>query len=80
MALLENTLSPDQIDSAQYDAIYFTGGHAVMYDFPDSEGLQRITREALRARRCRLLGLPRLLRPAQHPGSPTGPSSSPARG
>lgn len=45
MALLGNTLSPDQIDSTQYDAIYFTGGHAVMYDFPDSEGLQRITRE-----------------------------------
>ncbi|HEX7738111.1 MAG TPA: type 1 glutamine amidotransferase domain-containing protein [Marmoricola sp.] len=45
MALLENTLAPDQIDSTAYDAIYFTGGHAVMYDFPDSEGLQRITRE-----------------------------------
>lgn len=45
MALLESTLSPDQVDSAAYDAIYFTGGHAVMYDFPDSEGLQRITRE-----------------------------------
>ncbi|OMC31211.1 dimethyl sulfoxide reductase [Mycobacterium sp. GA-1841] len=45
MALLENTLSPNEIDSTDYDAIYFTGGHAVMYDFPDSEGLQRITRE-----------------------------------
>ncbi|ATO62326.2 type 1 glutamine amidotransferase domain-containing protein [Mycobacterium avium subsp. hominissuis] len=45
MALLENTRSPDEIDSADYDAIYFTGGHAVMYDFPDSIGLQRITRE-----------------------------------
>lgn len=45
MALLNNTQSPDRIDSADYDAIYFTGGHAVMYDFPDSEGLQRITRE-----------------------------------
>ncbi len=45
MALLENTASPDQIDSADYDAIYFTGGHAVMFDFPGSEGLQRITRE-----------------------------------
>ncbi|MFG3370907.1 type 1 glutamine amidotransferase domain-containing protein [Streptomyces sp. NPDC090032] len=44
-ALLENTASPDQIDASEYDAIYFTGGHAVMYDFPDSEGLQRITRE-----------------------------------
>lgn len=47
MALLENTLSPEQINSADFDAIYFTGGHAVMYDFPDSEGLQRITREIL---------------------------------
>ncbi|MGN6197472.1 type 1 glutamine amidotransferase domain-containing protein [Humibacter sp.] len=45
MALLENTKFPDQIDSADFDAIYFTGGHAVMYDFPDSEGLQRITRK-----------------------------------
>jgi putative intracellular protease/amidase len=45
MALLGDTASPDDIDSADFDAIYFTGGHAVMYDFPDSEGLQRITRE-----------------------------------
>lgn len=45
MALLANTASPDEIRSTEYDAIYFTGGHAVMFDFPDSEGLQRITRE-----------------------------------
>lgn len=45
MALLEDTLSPEQMDSDDYDAIYFTGGHAVMFDFPASEGLQRITRE-----------------------------------
>jgi putative intracellular protease/amidase len=45
MALLETTMRPDQIDAADFDAIYFTGGHAVMYDFPGSEGLQRITRE-----------------------------------
>lgn len=45
MALLENTLRPDQIDADDYDAVSFTGGHAVMYDFPNSEGLQRITRE-----------------------------------
>jgi len=44
MALLEHTLSPDQIDAADYDAIFFTGGHATMYDFPDSGGLQRLTR------------------------------------
>lgn len=45
MALLEDTASPDDIDPAAFDAIYFTGGHAVMFDFPDSAGLQRITRE-----------------------------------
>lgn len=45
MALLAATASPDEVDSTDYDAVYFTGGHAVMFDFPDSEGLQRITRE-----------------------------------
>lgn len=45
MGLLENTAAPDRVDSADFDAIYFTGGHGVMYDFPDSEGLQRIARE-----------------------------------
>ncbi len=45
MALLERTSSPDEVDAADFDAIYFTGGHAVMYDFPDSEGLQRLTRQ-----------------------------------
>lgn len=43
MALLASTARPDGIDPADYNAIYFTGGHAVMWDFPDSEGLQRIT-------------------------------------
>ena len=45
MALLADTLGPDDIDAAEFDAIYFTGGHAVMYDFTDSVGLHRITRE-----------------------------------
>lgn len=45
MALLEDTRSPEEIDAAEFDAIFFTGGHAVMYDFPDSDGLQRISRE-----------------------------------
>lgn len=44
-ALLESTARPDSIDSSDFDAIYFTGGHGVMYDFPNSEGLQKITRE-----------------------------------
>lgn len=45
MALLESTARPEQIDPADYAAIYFTGGHAVMWDFPDSEPLQRISRD-----------------------------------
>lgn len=44
MALLASTARPDDLDPADFDAIYFTGGHAVMWDFPDSEALQRITR------------------------------------
>lgn len=44
MALLQATARPDEIDPADCDAIYFTGGHAVIWDFPDSEGLQRTTR------------------------------------
>jgi putative intracellular protease/amidase len=45
MALLEDTARPDEIDSSAFDAVFFTGGHAVMYDFPDNDGLQRIARE-----------------------------------
>ena len=45
MELLATTARPDQIDAEELDAIYFTGGHAVMWDFPDSEGLQAITRQ-----------------------------------
>jgi putative intracellular protease/amidase len=45
MALLSSTARPDEVDPKDFDAIYFTGGHAVMYDFPHDEGLQRITRD-----------------------------------
>lgn len=44
-ALLSATARADQIDPADFDAIYFTGGHAVMWDFPDDEPLQRVTRD-----------------------------------
>ncbi|MDC3962744.1 type 1 glutamine amidotransferase domain-containing protein [Polyangium jinanense] len=44
-ALLSSTARPDEIDAADYDAIYFTGGHAVMWDFPDDEALQALTRD-----------------------------------
>ncbi|MCK5771312.1 type 1 glutamine amidotransferase domain-containing protein [Algiphilus sp.] len=45
MQWLEQTASPDEVDGADFDAIYFTGGHAVMYDFLEDEGLNRVTRE-----------------------------------
>ncbi|MED5608142.1 type 1 glutamine amidotransferase domain-containing protein [Pseudomonas sp. JH-2] len=44
-ALLASTAKPGDIDPADFDAIYFTGGHAVMWDFPDDAGLQRLTRD-----------------------------------
>jgi putative intracellular protease/amidase len=43
--LLASTAAPDEINPADFDAIYYTGGHAVMWDFPDDAALQRITRE-----------------------------------
>ena len=44
MELLATTARPDELDPKDFDAVYFTGGHAVMWDFPDSKGLQAITR------------------------------------
>ncbi len=40
---LTNSMSADQVDPAQYDAIYYTGGHGVLFDFPDNEKLQEIS-------------------------------------
>ena len=44
MALLSQTARPDEIDPSRFDVIYFTGGHAVMWDFPDDAGLQALAR------------------------------------
>ena len=44
-ALLAKTARPTEIAPGDYDAIYFTGGHGVMWDFPDSAGIQAITCE-----------------------------------
>lgn len=44
MALLSSTPCPADINPQDYDAIYFSGGHGVMWDFPDNEDLQAITR------------------------------------
>lgn len=38
----ENTLTPAQIDPDIYAAIYYAGGHATMWDFPDNQPLADI--------------------------------------
>lgn len=45
MALLEVTAKAEDIDAKRFDAIYFTGGHAVMWDFPEDVSLQRLTKD-----------------------------------
>lgn len=42
MNLLNDTLSLEGLDASAYDAIYLTGGHGVMFDFPSSEALARL--------------------------------------
>lgn len=43
MDLLNNTLKVSDVDPAAYDAIYMTGGHGVMFDFPTSTSLAELT-------------------------------------
>jgi putative intracellular protease/amidase len=42
MVQVENTLHPAQVDSSQYDAIFYAGGHGTMWDFPQTPDLDRI--------------------------------------
>lgn len=39
---LANTLKPEEVMANVYAAIYYTGGHGVMWDFPDDPKLQKI--------------------------------------
>lgn len=39
---LIHTLRPDEIVSRDYSAIYYTGGHGVMWDFPGNVEIQQI--------------------------------------
>jgi putative intracellular protease/amidase len=45
MEKLNHSLKPEDINPADYDAIYYTGGHGTMWDFPDAESLQAISRQ-----------------------------------
>lgn len=42
VAQVEQTLTPTQVDPNQYNAIFYTGGHGTMWDFPDNEQLAQI--------------------------------------
>ncbi len=39
---IENTLAPSQVDPDAYAAIFYAGGHATMWDFPDNTKLAAI--------------------------------------
>ena len=45
MNRLGSTLKPSEIDPDDYVAIYFAGGHGVIWDFPDNEALQELSRK-----------------------------------
>ena len=36
------TLTPDAVDAADFDAIFYVGGHGTMWDFPDNSELSSI--------------------------------------
>lgn len=44
MNRLGATLTPDQVNPSEYAAIYYAGGHGVMWDFPNDPPLQAISR------------------------------------
>lgn len=45
MQRLKTTLAPDAVDASRYLAIYYTGGHGTMWDFPKNEGLKKISEQ-----------------------------------
>lgn len=45
MNRLGTTLAPGQIKARDYQAIYYAGGHGVIWDFPDNHDLQEIARQ-----------------------------------
>lgn len=45
MNKLSNTLSIDDVNPEDYDVIYYTGGHGVMWDFPNNSKMQEVSRK-----------------------------------
>ncbi|MDC5267820.1 type 1 glutamine amidotransferase domain-containing protein [Acinetobacter baumannii] len=48
MQKLKTTLAPNTINPTQYKAIYYTGGHGTMWDFPNNKALQNISEQIYR--------------------------------
>ena len=45
MNLLNDTKNASDVKAEDYDAIYFTGGHGTMWDFPNTEAFQNLSAE-----------------------------------
>ncbi|MGH3976455.1 MAG: type 1 glutamine amidotransferase domain-containing protein [Pseudonocardiaceae bacterium] len=41
-AALRDTLTPEQVNPNDYDAIFYAGGHGTMWDFPDNTQLAKV--------------------------------------
>lgn len=48
MARLKTTLPASLINPTQYKAIYYTGGHGTMWDFPNNKDLKKISEQIYR--------------------------------
>lgn len=48
MNRLNNTLKPSNVKASDYKAIYFTGGHGVMWDFPNNPELTALAEQIYR--------------------------------
>ncbi len=42
---MENTIAFDQLNPADYSAVYFCGGHGTMWDFPNSASLMNLSQK-----------------------------------
>lgn len=45
MNKLGNTLSVDEVNPSDYDVIYYTGGHGVIWDFPNDSKMQEVAKK-----------------------------------
>ncbi|CDQ41365.1 MULTISPECIES: type 1 glutamine amidotransferase domain-containing protein [Virgibacillus] len=45
---LGSTMKPEEVRPDDYAAIYFTGGHGVVWDFPENHELQKISQQIYR--------------------------------